>query len=176
MRKLPEEDQTNANVIHFMSADIPDWFLCAAELTVACVEPAGLDGPPLQEPGHQDGGASVCHMGITLYGSRTLRCWQPDDDTPAGRQSFLLERTPPLRRTALAEAGLTVGGFRGRGLQDHPFPFLASLRGFPAGSRLQGSGVLSLSPGRPDVVIENTPGTVYLGGLSGPWHQVGLRS
>lgn len=59
-----------------MSADFQDWFLCAAELTVACVEPAGPGGPPFSEPNHLDGGASVCHMSITLYGARTLRCQQ----------------------------------------------------------------------------------------------------
>lgn len=76
VRSLSAEDQASPNVVHFMSADFQDWFLCAAELTVACVEPAGPGGPPLSEPCHLDGGASVCHMSITLYGSRTLRCQQ----------------------------------------------------------------------------------------------------
>lgn len=35
----------------------------------------------------------------------------------------------------------------------------------------------SCSPtGLPDVLVENYPGTVYLGGVTGPWHQVGLLS
>ena len=86
VRTLSAEDALSANVTHFMSGDIPDWFLCAAELTVACVEPAGPGGPPLEEPRHLDGGASICHMGITLYGSRTLRCEQPAGSDAAGAE------------------------------------------------------------------------------------------
>ena len=56
------------------------------------------------EPMHQDGGASVLHMGLTLFGRRNLVC-------------------------------------------------------------TQGSG-------QPDVLLENRPGLVYLGQLTGPRHQV----
>ena len=56
VRSLDADDRGNPNVGHFMSADIPDWFLPAVELTVACVEPAGPEGAPLTEPRHQDGG------------------------------------------------------------------------------------------------------------------------
>jgi hypothetical protein len=32
-----------------------------------------------EEPKHQDGGMSVLHLGMTLGGNRTLRCWQTDE-------------------------------------------------------------------------------------------------
>ena len=56
------------------------------------------------EPEHQDGGASIMHLGLTLYGRRTLAC----------RQGF----------------------------------------------------------GLPDIFVRNAPGTVYVGQLTGPHHQV----
>lgn len=102
VRKLSADEQENANVRQFMSADIPDWFLPAAELTVACVEPAGPNGPPLEEPRHQDGGASVCHMGITLYGSRTLRCEQGTADMPTGPQGPTEQQRTPQQRFGLS--------------------------------------------------------------------------
>ena len=92
---LSADDRSAQNVEHFMSADIRDWFLCAAELAISCVEPDGPDGSPLTEPNHQDGGASVCHMSITLYGSRTLRCQQSagKGGTPAGPDGHMGEGT-----------------------------------------------------------------------------------
>ena len=89
VRSLNADDRGNPNVEHFMSADIPDWFLPGAELTVTCVELAGPEGAPLTEPRHQDGGASVCHMSITLYGSRTLRCEQGSGADAAGVEGNL---------------------------------------------------------------------------------------
>ena len=86
VRTLSAEDALSANVTPFMSGDSPAGCLCAAALSVACVEPAGPGGPPLEEPRHLDGGASICHMGITLYGSRTLRCEQPAGSDAAGAE------------------------------------------------------------------------------------------
>jgi hypothetical protein len=82
---------------HFMESPIDSWFGAAAEL---CISKAGGSW---QEKKHQDGGASVLHMGVTLFGKRRMTCEQ-------------------------------VGG--------------------------------------EDVWVDNIPGTVYLGGLTGPRHGV----
>lgn len=92
-----EVEGQDKNRTHFMESPLASWFGSAAEL---CIVKA--DGC-WQEPKHQDGGASVLHIGITLFGKRRLTCEQP---------------------------------------------------------------------GGEDVVLDNIPGTVYLGGLTGPTHAV----
>ena len=98
----------------FLDTPFEQWFCTCAELVIS--RPSLPDGSYWVEPRHRDGGASVLHMGMTLFGRRTLRCEQaasvPEWSSPAGAASA------------------------------------------------------------PDVVLENVPGTVYLGGLTGPWHQV----
>jgi hypothetical protein len=85
------------NKTHFLESSLDSWFVSAGELVVT---KASGDW---EEQWHQDGGASVIHMGVTLYGERNMTSRQPD------------------------------GG---------------------------------------DIVVRNVPGTVYMGGLTGPMHGV----
>ena len=103
-----EEGVAGDNRDHFLSNPVDSWFASAAEICFVDAKGAWA------EDRHQDGGASVLHMGVTLYGCRRLVCEQ-------------------------------------------------------AGTR---KGPVASSDGLPDVVVPNVPGTVYLGGLTGPWHEV----
>ena len=100
-RRLSPEDR-GSNGDKFLELPFPQWFASCGELVF--VEPGSEAEGFWAEPEHQDGGASVMHMGVTLYGRRGLVCRQ----------------------------GL----------------------------------------GRPDIYLANKPGTVYLGQLTGPWHQI----
>ena len=101
VERLSAEDR-GRNGEKFLSLSLPQWLASCGELVF--VEPGDADRGFWKEPLHQDGGASVFHMGFTLYGRRDLVCQQ---------------------------------GF-----------------------------------GQPDLLVENAPGTVYLGQLTGPQHQV----
>jgi hypothetical protein len=92
-----EIEGQDLNRQHFMESPLDSWFGAAAEL---CITEA--DGSWLEET-HQDGGASVLHMGVTLFGKRRMTCEQPEGE---------------------------------------------------------------------DVWVDNIPGSVYLGGLTGPHHGV----
>ena len=85
---------------HFLQHPVSSWFCNAAEMVISEA------GGEWQEPNHQDGAASVMHMGLTLWGHRLLTCDIPEED--------------PLQ-------------------------------------------------------VLNAPGTVYMGGLTGPHHQVSHR-
>jgi hypothetical protein len=101
VRKLAVGDVAQ-NGDHFLQTDFDEWFLTCGEL---CITKAGDKTTGLwREPRHLDGGASVLHMGLTLFGRRDVICEQ------------------------------------GHGL--------------------------------PDVVIKCFPGSIYMGGLTGPHHQV----
>jgi hypothetical protein len=91
----PEGEDKNKS--HFMQHTLDSWLGSSGELCVV------KSGGTWAEQVHQDGGASVVHCGITLFGDRRLVCQRPDDTS---------------------------------------------------------------------VVIHNTPGTVYIGGLTGPTHGV----
>ena len=99
-RLSPEGRGKNGD--EFLNLDLSNWFAICGELTF--VEPGGQDTGFWAEPAHQDGGASILHLGLTLYGRRALAC----------QQGFGLE----------------------------------------------------------DVTVANAPGTVYMGQLTGPVHQV----
>ena len=101
VRRLRAEDR-GKNGQHFLDSSFAEWFCSCGELVF--VEPGGEEAGFWAEPEHQDGGASVMHLGLTLFGRRTLACRQ----------------------------GL----------------------------------------GLPDVTVANGPGTVYVGQLTGPVHQV----
>jgi hypothetical protein len=103
--KLPQ-DKLGLNGEHFLATSLEEWFVTCGELvfTSGGSESEGF----WDEPKHQDGGMSVMHLGLTLAGNRTLRCWQTDD--------------------------------------------------------------------LPDIVLQNGPGTVYLGQLTGCEHQVTHQS
>jgi hypothetical protein len=92
-----EAEGADKNRLHFLESPFDSWFVSAAELVIS--KATG----DWAETVHQDGGASVIHMGVTIYGERTMTCQQPK---------------------------------------------LAN------------------------IVVRNQPGTVYLGGLTGPWHGV----
>jgi hypothetical protein len=101
VRKLEAKDVAE-NGQHFLQTPFDQWLLTCGEL---CITKAGDSATGFwQEPRHQDGGASVLHMGLTLFGRRTVLCEQGD--------------------------------------------------------------------GLPDVAIECLPGGVYIGGFTGPHHQV----
>ena len=102
-----------ANGEDFLGNSFDQWFATCGELVF--VNAKMPHGGGWTEPDHQDGGASVIHMGLTLYGRRTLWCRQG--------------ASPP-----------NLG---------------ASGRRYPS-----------------DVRLPNAPGTVYMGGLTGPVHQV----
>ena len=96
----PEELGKNGQ--QFLDFSFPQWFAYCGELVF--VEPGSKERGFGVAPEHQDGVASIMHLGVTLYGRRTLVC----------RQGF----------------------------------------------------------GQPDVFVRNVPGTVYVGQLTGPHHQV----
>jgi len=99
--RLPEENR-GKNGQQFLDLGFGQWFASCGELVFA--DPGSEERGLWAEPRHQDGGASVLHLGVTLYGRRVLTCSQGFD--------------------------------------------------------------------LPDVRILNAPGTVYLGSLTGPTHQV----
>ena len=101
VRRLGENEQGKNGQV-FLQQELAAWFASCGELVF--VSPGSADAGFWAEPEHQDGGASVLHLGLTLFGRRTLVC-------------------------------------------------------------RQGAGL-------PDVVVPNMPGTVYLGQLTGPHHQV----
>ena len=90
-------DALGENGQHFLDTPFDSWFGACAELCIS--ETTGWN-----EDLHKDGGASVLHLGVTLWGRRIVRCEQ------------------------------------GEGL--------------------------------PDIRLQCVPGNVYLGGLTGPEHQV----
>jgi len=59
------------NVQHLVDTPVSAWFLSCGELSI--MNPQDYKGAFWSEPKHQDGGASVLHMGITLYGRREVR-------------------------------------------------------------------------------------------------------
>ena len=101
LRRLSEEDR-GRNGDDFLAASVEEWCISCGELAFSY--PGSQADGFWAEPEHMDGGASVLHLTMTLYGRRRLEC-------------------------------------------------------------RSGCGL-------PDVVLENTPGTVYIGQLTGPLHQV----
>ena len=73
---LGEEDIGN-NGHHMLDTPWVEWFCSCGEL---CIMQAGCEASGFwTEPLHQDGGASVVHIGITLYDRRDLRFIQGKD-------------------------------------------------------------------------------------------------
>jgi hypothetical protein len=70
-------DNLSANGEHFMATPLEEWFVTCGEL---CFTKGGSSSDGFwEEPKHQDGGMSVLHLGLTLAGNRTLRCWQTEN-------------------------------------------------------------------------------------------------
>ena len=66
-RMSKEELKQNGN--RFLDNPVETWFLAAGEIHI-------FDKPiQLEEECHQDGGASILHLNMTLYGRRTLECF-----------------------------------------------------------------------------------------------------
>lgn len=65
--------KTNAQA--FLTTPLDSWFCAAAELCVVQAE------GHWEEPRHNDGGAAVALMGITLWGHRRLDCETAENDT-----------------------------------------------------------------------------------------------
>ena len=65
----PRDDRGSTdNATHFLETPIEDWFLTCGHLCVAKIrKPCG---ELWSESHHQDGGASVMHLGLTLWGRR----------------------------------------------------------------------------------------------------------
>ena len=74
---LAEEDRAG-NAEHFLDSPLPSWFLSAGELHIFQNAAGGV------EPRHSDGGASVLHMGVTLYGRRELTFFAPKPGDEGG--------------------------------------------------------------------------------------------
>ena len=66
------EEHRVGNAKHFVEAPLPSWFLSAGELHIFEKAAGGV------ERRHSDGGASVLHMGVTLYGRRDLTFFVPE--------------------------------------------------------------------------------------------------
>jgi hypothetical protein len=88
---LPAEGE-DKNKIHFLQHTLDSWFLSCGEFTMS-----EADGS-WAEPVHLDGGASVVHCGITLFGDRRLVCERPGDT------GVVMHNTP---------GSFYIGGFTG---------------------------------------------------------------
>jgi hypothetical protein len=83
VRRLPEKLQNSQNCEHFLKTPLARWLLSSAELCVSkATDPSG-GCDHWVEPKHWDGGASILHMGLTLYGKRDLVCEQGQSDDGA---------------------------------------------------------------------------------------------
>lgn len=76
------------NGADFVGTPLLEWFATCGELCIsAALNKEVATGPNTaatcwSEPSHQDGGASVLHMGITLFGRRKVVCHQGKDLPP----------------------------------------------------------------------------------------------
>lgn len=86
VRKLDAEER-GKNGDHFLEADFDSWFLSCAEIHFINAEgflrkeasspkEQGASETLWEEGLHNDGGASILHMGLTLYGRRDVRFLQ----------------------------------------------------------------------------------------------------
>ena len=69
VRKI-SRDERGANGQNFLETPMADWCLSCAELNITN---PGAGADLWEEPLHKDGGASVLHLGLTLYGRRDVR-------------------------------------------------------------------------------------------------------
>ena len=75
------EEELGLNGKHYLATPWESWFLTAGELHI-------FDNPgQLREERHKDGGASILHLNITLYGRRVLECFTNQSASePASRK------------------------------------------------------------------------------------------
>ena len=72
VRKLGSQVKSHENVVRFMTTPWREWLLNCCEMAI-CTLP---EGQTLDEPVHCDGGASILHMSVTLFGNRRFRAEQ----------------------------------------------------------------------------------------------------
>ena len=84
-----DDEALGQNGLHFLDSDFEAWFLSASELHV-------FDRPAdCFEPRHNDGGASILHMGITLYGRRRVTFFSPEGaSSTSEEQEVRFEQQP----------------------------------------------------------------------------------
>jgi hypothetical protein len=104
------KEMQGKNGIHFLETDMDEWCLTSAEMSVSR---AGSGDDLWSEPEHMDGGASVLHMGMTLFGRRHIRCVQGEG---------LPEVFVPCR-----PGSVYMGQFTGPLHQEHTRMYLAML-------------------------------------------------
>jgi hypothetical protein len=76
-RKLSESD-LGVNGHAFLDTPLDEWLLTCGEL---CISNAGSkDNGFWEEERHQDGGGSILHMGLTVFGCRTVVCERPEQE------------------------------------------------------------------------------------------------
>ena len=113
-------DSIGRNGKHFLTTPMDQWFATAGQLHI-------FDRPgELKEPRHFDGGASVLHIGITLYGRRHLLFFEGKDKegrlmetmclgpgsvyfgTVTGGMHSVAHQPPRLQHEVLDEHSITV--------------------------------------------------------------------
>ena len=77
LRRLGVEGE---NVDDFLDSSWREWALSAGELVFT--QASNSAGEQWSEPEHQDGGASILHLGLTVYGHRELVCQQGEQLPP----------------------------------------------------------------------------------------------
>lgn len=80
--------QRNQNGNHAMVTPVDEWCLTGGNLFLTQA------GGNLLEDAHVDGGAGVLHMGMTLFGNRSLRAWNSSQKPP--RMSGSQPRVPEV--------------------------------------------------------------------------------
>ena len=76
--KQLSEAELGLNGKHYLATPWESWFLTAGEMHI-------FDNPgQLHEERHKDGGASILHLNVTLYGRRVLECFTNQTE-PASR-------------------------------------------------------------------------------------------
>ena len=86
IRQFPLHLQGSENAQEFLKDDLAD--TCLAYAVIQVMQPSVRSDPP-----HCDGGASLLHAGLTLYGRRNLALFYPDGS------SEIREQTPGLYYT-----------------------------------------------------------------------------
>ena len=66
----PAERGNGDNCQHFLNTEFTEWFLACGELHVSATS------GDWEESLHNDGGASILHLGLTLFGRRDLKMLQ----------------------------------------------------------------------------------------------------
>jgi hypothetical protein len=112
---LSEDVPDNAE--HFLSTPMKHWLLSCGELCVS--NGSDKDFGFWSEPRHQDGGMSVLHMGLTLYGNRALVFDQGEGTRLAQVALCSHFQLPPIKSSSLSIPGFVPQGGTCRGFVAH---------------------------------------------------------